>query len=430
MTKAMARQPKISEKIREQIPPLQPWELVLLEESLKREGCRDRLVLWVETGFLLDGHNRFEICSKNEIEFGTTELSFPDEDSAIAWVIDNQIGRRNLSETQRAMCAAARAKLDRGRPGENAQICAITAEQSAEKFKVSRRSVVSAKKVLDDGVDELKAACLADEIPVSVAAEIADLDPEIQRKLAADPPEASRIAKEKKKAKAKKRKAELTRKKAEAVSESHPLDGEAFRLHVGDLEAVSKAHIKDGSVDAIITDPPYPEEFLPVWKKLARVAERVLRPGGHLLAMTGQVNFPEVLKALSSVEGLRYHWVLAYLTPGQSTQVFSHKVKSNWKPVLWFIKGKNDWEHVEDSVTSDKNDKRFHEWGQSVGGMAQLVERFTVKKALVFDPFVGGGSTAVAAVETGRLFVGCDVDAGCVAETAKRLGGKDDDAKA
>jgi site-specific DNA-methyltransferase (adenine-specific) len=412
---------KISEEIRNQIPPLQEWELKLLEESVCRDECREPLVVWRETGILLDGHHRLDICRRNGKKFKTVELSFASEAEALAWVIDNQIGRRNLSETQRAMCAAARANLAHGQKEADVPI-GTSAEEAADKFRVSRRSVFRAKKVLDEGVDELKAACRADQIPVSVAAEIAELDPKVQRKLAADPPEASRVAKEKKKAKATKRKKERAKKKAEAVEENHPLSGERFKLHVGDFEAVAKREIEDSSIDAIITDPPYPEEFLPEYKKLARVALRVLRPGGHLLAMAGQANFHEVMKALCYTDGLGYQWVLSYLTPGQSTQCFGRKVKSNWKPIVWLVKGKNDWEHVEDTVRSDQNDKRFHEWGQSVGGIAQLVARFTVAKSLVFDPFVGGGSTAVAAVMMDRLFVGCDVDAGCVSETAKRLG--------
>jgi hypothetical protein len=42
------------------IPPLDAAERAGLEESLKREGCRDALVTW--GGLLLDGHNRLAIC--------------------------------------------------------------------------------------------------------------------------------------------------------------------------------------------------------------------------------------------------------------------------------------------------------------------------------------------------------------------------------
>jgi len=137
--------------------------------------------------------------------------------------------------------------------------------------------------------------------------------------------------------------------------------------------------------------------------------------------MVGQANLPATLDSLCSCDGLDYQWTLAYLTPGQSTQVFGRKVKSNWKPIVWLVKGKNAWEHVEDSISSDKNDKRFHEWGQSVAGIAQIIDRFTVAKSTILDPFVGGGSTAVAALKLDRFFVGIDIDESCVKETAGRL---------
>src|SRR5205814_2114548 len=57
------------------------------------------------------------------------------------------------------------------------------------------------------------------------------------------------------------------------------------------------------------------------------------------------------------------------------------------------------------------NDKRFHAWGQSESGMGQLVDRLTLPGQLVCDPFLGGGTTAVACLRLGRRFVGCDINA-------------------
>lgn len=207
--------------------------------------------------------------------------------------------------------------------------------------------------------------------------------------------------------------------RARAVAEKHPLKGEGYRLVVGDCAQVL-SDVQDATVDAIITDPPYGREFLPEYEKLAVLALRVLVDGGHCLVMSGQANLPEVCAILSAA-GLTYVWTLCYHTPGESTQVFGRDVKSNWKPVLWYGKGKAEIEDLADVVSSDMNDKRFHKWGQSVGGMGQIVERFTVPKALILDPFCGGGATGVAAVAMDRLFVGCDRDVPSVQTSAKRL---------
>jgi len=40
---------------------------------------------------------------------------------------------------------------------------------------------------------------------------------------------------------------------------------------------------------------------------------------------------------------------------------------------------------------------------------------------LIVDPFLGSGTSAVAAVLEGRRFLGCDIDPACVETTRRRL---------
>ena len=40
---------------------------------------------------------------------------------------------------------------------------------------------------------------------------------------------------------------------------------------------------------------------------------------------------------------------------------------------------------------------------------------------LIVDPFIGSGTTAVAAFLEGRRFLGCDLDPGCAETTRRRL---------
>ena len=51
------------------LPALRPEEFRLLEESILAEGCRDPIVVW--ENIIVDGHNRYEICQKNHLEFKT-----------------------------------------------------------------------------------------------------------------------------------------------------------------------------------------------------------------------------------------------------------------------------------------------------------------------------------------------------------------------
>src|SRR5438128_796267 len=98
----MALRPKIDPEIAALLPSLTSEELAELEVTLAAEGCRDRLVVWKETGILLDGHNRLAICEKRKIGDVTEEISLPDREHAIQWVIENQLARRNLTDERRA----------------------------------------------------------------------------------------------------------------------------------------------------------------------------------------------------------------------------------------------------------------------------------------------------------------------------------------
>jgi hypothetical protein len=178
-------------------------------------------------------------------------------------------------------------------------------------------------------------------------------------------------------------------------------------------------YIQPDCIDTIITDPPYPREFLPVYSDLAEFAAYALKPGGSLVVMSGQSYLQEVMERLSSA-GLTYQWTCAYMTPAPATQVHQGHAQSQWKPLLWYTKGKYSGMYVYDVFRSDMIDKTKHHWGQSESGIAAIMERFSRTNDLVCDPFVGGGTTAVVAMEMERRFIGCDVDESCVMSLEER----------
>jgi len=87
---------KINSKFHALIPPLSKEELNQLEQNLLREGWRpnEAIVLWNDT--IVDGHNRYNLCQKHKIKFKVTNKRFVNEPEAMLWIIDNQLGRRNL----------------------------------------------------------------------------------------------------------------------------------------------------------------------------------------------------------------------------------------------------------------------------------------------------------------------------------------------
>ena len=90
---------KIDPEFSDLIPPLSAEERQQLEENIvEHGGARDPLVVWAAKGklTLLDGHNRYEICTRLDLPFEIHELRFKSRDDAADWIDKNQLGRRNL----------------------------------------------------------------------------------------------------------------------------------------------------------------------------------------------------------------------------------------------------------------------------------------------------------------------------------------------
>ncbi len=93
----------ILDELRDLIPPLQDEESQQLEDNISKEGVREPLLLWamIDGRFaIVDGHNRYRIAQKLEKDFNYQFLKFPNITEAKDWMINNQLGRRNLSPMQ------------------------------------------------------------------------------------------------------------------------------------------------------------------------------------------------------------------------------------------------------------------------------------------------------------------------------------------
>lgn len=108
---------KIDPELKALIPPLQQDERAILEQSIQAEGCREKIITW--NGLIVDGHNRYEICTKYGIEYETDDRYFEDKDAVKVWMIDNQKGRRNLTDGWKWELAQTRKAILAQRGREN-----------------------------------------------------------------------------------------------------------------------------------------------------------------------------------------------------------------------------------------------------------------------------------------------------------------------
>ena len=177
-------------------------------------------------------------------------------------------------------------------------------------------------------------------------------------------------------------------------------------IRKGDFKKVL-ADIND--IDAIITDPPYPKEFIQCYSDLSEYASKHLKEKGFLAAYSGQYNLPEVINRLS--EHLTYVWTFCLYHVGKKQLVNGVNIMCGWKPVVIFSRGCKKMKFsVYDVLVSEMREKESHEWQQNKDAIIPLIEVFTNPGELVVDPFCGSGSFGITANELGRRFIGAEIN--------------------
>lgn len=184
----------INQELRTYIDPLTTHEYEALERSILSEGCRDALVLWGEV--LIDGHNRYAICQKHNLQFATVQNNrFSSIEDVMLWMIDNHLARRSVSDFQRGVLALRKKEIVAGRAKLNEQAAteqdtAIAAmpepkprqsrEELAKVAGISSNAITQIEKIQKAATPELVEAVRAGTISINAAATIASLPSEQQ----------------------------------------------------------------------------------------------------------------------------------------------------------------------------------------------------------------------------------------------------------
>ena len=387
------KQIEIKEEFKKLIPPLTKEEYKQLEDNCLEEGIREKIILW--NNYIIDGHNRYNIAKQWNLEFETESKSFSSEEAVKEWMILNQFGRRNLSNYQRSVLAlelqevfkekAQKSKAKKVSHFRNTgEVLATlpkpdTRKELSKVAQVGERTLDKVKKIQEKAPEEIKAKLATGEVSINAAYK--------------------EIKKEEKK--------EAIKEERRILAEEGSKKEIEIDFRLGDFEEVF-ADIKDGSIDCIITDPPYPKEFLECWTKLSRFAKRVLKPNGFCIAYSGQMHLPEVIKRMN--EHLDYYWTFAVYHEGQTQIVNGVNLICRWKPVLIFQNKKKKLNNTfQDYFISEQREKQGHDWQQSKSGVGYLIEMFTKPNDLILEPFAGSGTTIKAAIEKGRRIKAAEI---------------------
>ena len=194
-----------------------------------------------------------------------------------------------------------------------------------------------------------------------------------------------------------------SRRKQEARDRTKKISG--VEVRTGDFKKVLDDVY---SIDAIITDPPYPFEFIECFSELGKYAKEHLKKDGFIAVYSGQYHLPEVIKRLS--EHLTYVWTFCLYHIGKKQLVNGVNIMCGWKPVLIFSNGKKKMRFsAYDVLLSEQREKFGHEWQQSESGVYSLIDILTKPGELVVDPFSGAGTFGKVATENGRKFIGAEI---------------------
>lgn len=186
---------KINPELRDFIPPLSGEEKKSLEDSLLKYGYKGApIYTWHD--YIVDGHNRYNLCMKYNIEFPVEELDLGDEATIIdvmEWMINTQLGRRNLPPQQRIAVvkkfekkiqeqarenqSEAGKKFGNGKNssspnGEKLNDKKIRTDKELAKLAgVGTGTIARFNRVMSSDDEELKKKLLADEVKINTAYE-------------------------------------------------------------------------------------------------------------------------------------------------------------------------------------------------------------------------------------------------------------------
>lgn len=402
---------KINPEYAAQVPKHCSEDYAALEASIvENKGAFESIKINPEE-YILDGHTRYEICTKHGLGFATEIVKLPTVLDEKIYVIETNLKRRQLNQFQRIQLNLILAPLlaEKGRlnivatypesgqkgfqpvlvqdctnikPVEKVDSLGVIAEKS----HVGRTNVAKVKKILEKAPEKIKKECESGKRSINSAY-------------------------------CKLKEVERIEQRNEALAETNLKLPEDILVYQGDFSKIEG--LQPESVQLILTDPPYPEEYLPEWDKLAEFAKKMLVPGGFLIAYCGHFHLPTVLAKLQ--KHLDYFWIIA-LAQKRHSLVHSRHVFCDWKPIIIFNKPPLTLpDYFGDLINGNGTEKTHHEWQQGLLELEGLITNFCPKNGVILDPFAGSGTTLIAAKKLGRKSIGIEVNPETFAVMKKRL---------
>lgn len=407
---------QIKDEFKKLIPALSVEEFKQLEQNCLAEGIREKIITW--NGFIIDGHNRFEIATRWNLEYESESKKFNSEDDVKIWMIDNQEGRRNLTDGWKY-------KLKNTKK----EILFKKGEAKRSETKIGNNNASKTKLSIIDNVVLPKhntRKIIADELGWSTGkTAMADIvfkkaTPELEEKVLSNEITINQAYKEIKKDENKTKVINLELQ--EVQTKSH-----TAILH--NVDCLNYLKNLDVEIDLLITDPPYftdgdfTSHVLNYLNKVKKTGQAYVFASADPKEVLSYIKLQPINLQLEQI------LIWNYNNGGQLQP--KTRYNSNYQICFYYrgidapqINKPTDGKHQYACQTINAPDgrigDRYHKWQKPNELIERLIKNSSNIDDFIFDPFAGTSTTLVSAVKLGRRAEGCEVDIDAVKISNKR----------
>ncbi len=421
-------------------PLMEGQEYEYLKANIEKNGIIEAITVYEDK--ILDGRNRARACSELGTEPATrTFTGTPLEAIERVWALNR--ARRHLNPSQAAIAAARCEQMT----ADFAPVREAAKERQREHGGTAPGRPKTLTQLIAPVKDERTVAALrakaagTNRTYISQADRLIREHPDLAEQVERGKKTLHQVAREVK-ALAREESVREARQSAKGIGSDDDI-----RIECADAFKVL-AGIKAGSVDCIITDPPYnvtghgwdqfksAASYLEFIKKVLVECRRILKPEYHFFMFCDPDYMARIESMIVSEEvGLelksRIVWVRKNISMGR---VISDRFISQWEPVFHAgtmpLNFPPKWGDERGDVQtfavpqSNFKDEKIHPTQKPLDLVRRFVELGTQPGGLVVDPFCGGGTTALACRELKRRCITCDGSEDYVALAKVRVFGK------
>lgn len=193
--------------------------------------------------------------------------------------------------------------------------------------------------------------------------------------------------------------------------------------------------LPDGSVDAVVTDPPY---GIGVARYGSFGVGAKSKMGSYAISdwddqPLSMEQFDEIKRVSKWQVIFGFNHLSHVLPPTKSVIVWDKKLKNDWDDsfsdceIAWTNLSiparvyRHLWIGACRQSETGKGQGKVHPTQKPIALMEWIIKKYSKPGDTILDPFMGSGTTGVACVQTGRNFIGVELDPGYFAIAEKRI---------